>query len=95
MGVRRVASILTEFNTRKYKIPNLQNGHAYLTTHRACYVDNLEPRKSSIAVELKSVDRYEFYVWPDKLVLFLYIELRLIGGLPEVFFESYATFKGC
>ncbi|KAL9136625.1 MAG: hypothetical protein Q9175_002157, partial [Cornicularia normoerica] len=45
----------------KYKIPSLQNGHAYLTTHRACYVDNLEPRKSSIAVELKSVDRYEFY----------------------------------
>lgn len=47
---------------RKYKIPGLQNGHAYLTTHRACYVDNLEPRKSSIAVELKNVDRYEFYV---------------------------------
>ncbi|KAF6234553.1 hypothetical protein HO173_007178 [Letharia columbiana] len=45
----------------KYKIPGLQNGHAYLTTHRACYVDNLEPRKSSKAVELKSVDRYEFY----------------------------------
>ena len=47
---------------RKYKIPGLQNGHAYLTTHRACYVDNLEPRKNSIAIELKSVDRYEFYV---------------------------------
>lgn len=45
----------------KYKIPGLQNGHAYLTTHRACYVDNTEPRKSSVAVELKNVDRYEFY----------------------------------
>ena len=48
----------------KYKVPNLQNGHAYLTTHRACYVDNEEPRKSSVAVELKSVDKYEFYVSP-------------------------------
>ncbi len=46
----------------KYKIPNLQNGHAYLTSHRACYVDKLEPRKSSIAIELKSVEKYEFYV---------------------------------
>ena len=53
--------------SRKYKIPGLQNGHAYLTTHRACYVDNLEPRKSSIAVELKSVDRYEFYVRDESL----------------------------
>ena len=48
--------------SRKYKVPGLQDGHAYLTTHRACYVDNVEPRKNSVAVELKSVDRYEFYV---------------------------------
>ena len=53
--------------SRKYKIPNLQNGHAYLTTHRACYVDKLEPRKSSIAIELKSVDKYEFYVRMEAL----------------------------
>jgi hypothetical protein len=46
---------------RKYKIPNCQNGHAYLTSHRACYVDNEEPRKNSVAVALKDVDRYEFY----------------------------------
>ncbi|KAI9865114.1 MAG: hypothetical protein M1813_002434 [Trichoglossum hirsutum] len=45
----------------KYKIPNCQNGHAYLTSHRACYVDNEEPRKNSVAVALKDVDRYEFY----------------------------------
>jgi ESCRT-II complex subunit VPS36 len=47
---------------RKYKIPQYQNGHAYLTTHRACYVDNAEPRKHSVAVDLKDVDRTEFYV---------------------------------
>ncbi|KAL9103162.1 MAG: hypothetical protein Q9163_001767 [Psora crenata] len=44
-----------------YKIPDLQNGHAYLTTHRFCYVDNSDPRKKSVAIELKSVERYEFY----------------------------------
>ncbi|KAL1302005.1 hypothetical protein AAFC00_002457 [Neodothiora populina] len=45
----------------KYKIPNYQNGHAYLTSHRACYVDNEDPRKNSVAVELRDVDRPEFY----------------------------------
>ncbi|EEQ29737.1 vacuolar protein-sorting-associated protein 36 [Microsporum canis CBS 113480] len=29
----------------KYKIPNYQCGHAYLTSHRICYVDLEEPRK--------------------------------------------------
>ena len=47
---------------RKYKIPSLQNGKAYLTTHRACYVDDLEPRRNPTAIELKSVDGYDFYV---------------------------------
>ena len=47
---------------RTFKIPNLQNGHAYLTSHRVCYVDNVEPRKSSVAVELRNVEKYEFYV---------------------------------
>ncbi|KAL8732056.1 MAG: hypothetical protein Q9166_003009, partial [cf. Caloplaca sp. 2 TL-2023] len=45
----------------KFKIPTFQNGHAYLTSHRACYVDNVEPRKYSIAINLKEVERYEFY----------------------------------
>ncbi|TKA23985.1 hypothetical protein B0A54_17563 [Friedmanniomyces endolithicus] len=45
----------------KFKIPNYQNGHAYLTSHRVCYVDNEEPRKYSVAVDLKDVDRPEFY----------------------------------
>ncbi|KAL8775267.1 MAG: hypothetical protein Q9209_000273 [Squamulea sp. 1 TL-2023] len=45
----------------KFKIPAFQNGHAYLTSHRACYVDNVEPRKSSVAIDLKEVERYGFY----------------------------------
>ncbi|KAI9821226.1 MAG: hypothetical protein M1827_003960 [Pycnora praestabilis] len=48
-------------NTSKYKIPDHQNGQAYLTSHRACYVDNEEPRKYSVAVDLKDIDRYELY----------------------------------
>ncbi|KAI9754345.1 MAG: hypothetical protein M4579_004743 [Chaenotheca gracillima] len=45
----------------KYKIPNFQNGQAYLTSHRVCYVDNDEPRQNCAAIELRDVDRYEFY----------------------------------
>ncbi|KAK5138173.1 hypothetical protein LTR08_004868 [Meristemomyces frigidus] len=45
----------------KFKIPNYQNGHAYLTSHRVCYVDNEEPRKYSVAVDLKEIERPEFY----------------------------------
>ncbi|KAF1982639.1 Vps36-domain-containing protein [Aulographum hederae CBS 113979] len=45
----------------KFKIPQYQNGHAYLTSHRACYVDNEDPRKASVAVDLKDVDRPELY----------------------------------
>ena len=45
----------------KYKIPNYQNGQAYLTSHRACYVDNDEPRKYSVAIDLKQIDRTESY----------------------------------
>ncbi|KAK5119553.1 hypothetical protein LTR85_007381 [Meristemomyces frigidus] len=45
----------------KFKIPNYQNGHAYLTSHRVCYVDNVEPRKYAVAVDLKEIERTEFY----------------------------------
>lgn len=54
--------MLMVYVNRKFKIPTLQNGKAYLTTHRACYVDDLEPRRSPVAIELKSVDGYEFCV---------------------------------
>ncbi|KAH7319863.1 EAP30/Vps36 family-domain-containing protein [Stachybotrys elegans] len=45
----------------KYKLPNQQNGQVYLTSHRICYVDKAEPRVHSVALDLKDVDRYEFY----------------------------------
>ncbi|RYP30951.1 hypothetical protein DL767_005993 [Monosporascus sp. MG133] len=45
----------------KYKLPNQQNGHVYLTSHRICYVDDKEPRKHSVGLDLKDVERYEFY----------------------------------
>ena len=49
------------FNS-KYKIPNYQDGQAYLTSHRLVYVDGNEPRKYSTAVDLKDVDRIEYQV---------------------------------
>ncbi|KAI0515325.1 EAP30/Vps36 family-domain-containing protein [Xylaria bambusicola] len=45
----------------KYKLPNQQCGQVYLTTHRICYVDTQQPRKHSVALDLKDVERYEFY----------------------------------
>ncbi|KAK0636678.1 EAP30/Vps36 family-domain-containing protein [Bombardia bombarda] len=45
----------------KYKLPSQQNGQVYLTSHRICYVDKAEPRKHSIALDLKDVERYDFY----------------------------------
>ncbi|KAF2662360.1 Vps36-domain-containing protein [Lophiostoma macrostomum CBS 122681] len=47
----------------KFKIAQYQNGQAYLTSHRVCYVDHDEPRKCSVAINLKHVERSEFYVW--------------------------------
>lgn len=48
--------------SRKHKIPEYQNGHAYLTTHRACYIDDEDPRRKAVGVDLKDVDSTEFYV---------------------------------
>lgn len=45
----------------KAKLPDYQNGQVYLTSHRACYVDNVEPRKRAVAVDLKDVDHHELY----------------------------------
>ena len=49
-------------NSSRYKIPDHQNGQVYLTSHRICYVDNDDPRKNSTAIDLKEVDRIDFYV---------------------------------
>ncbi|KAF3903341.1 hypothetical protein AA313_de0206352 [Arthrobotrys entomopaga] len=45
----------------RYKVPNFQNGSAYLTTHRVCFVNIDEPRKHSVALELKDVEKFELY----------------------------------
>ncbi|USP77422.1 Vacuolar protein-sorting-associated protein 36 [Curvularia clavata] len=45
----------------KFKIPQYQNGQSYLTSHRVCYVDHNEPRKNSVAIFLKDVEKPEFY----------------------------------
>ena len=47
---------------RKFKIPDHQNGHMYLTSHRVCYVDNDEPRKRAVAFDLRDIDKVEFSV---------------------------------
>ncbi|KAJ5175359.1 uncharacterized protein N7482_001236 [Penicillium canariense] len=44
----------------KYKIPDYQNGHAYLTSHRVCYVAAEDPRKYSVGIDLKEIDRAEY-----------------------------------
>ncbi|KAJ5108888.1 hypothetical protein N7456_005563 [Penicillium angulare] len=44
----------------KYKIPDYQDGHAYLTSHRVCYISAGDPRKHSVAIDLKEIDRAEY-----------------------------------
>ncbi|KAF3921702.1 hypothetical protein ABW21_db0204368 [Orbilia brochopaga] len=45
----------------RYKVPNYQNGSAYLTTHRICFINNDEPRRYSAGLELKDVEKFELY----------------------------------
>ena len=61
-NIERIRNILDLVLFSKYKIPAYQHGHVYLTSHRICYVDNVEPRKNSVSIELRDIDRYEFYV---------------------------------
>jgi ESCRT-II complex subunit VPS36 len=43
-----------------------------LTSHRVCYVDHSEPRKNSVAIYLKDVERPEFYVSLVRFGIHLY-----------------------
>jgi len=79
--------------SRKYKLPNQQNGQIYLTSHRICYVDKAEPRKHSAALDLKDVDRFEFYVCASHECPYLmpawgyassYPNTRLTGRLSQI-----------
>lgn len=49
-------------SSRKYKVSDLQIGHAYLTSHRICYVDDKDPRGNSLSLDLKDVEKYEYQV---------------------------------
>lgn len=44
----------------KFKIAACQKGHAYLTSHRVCYIDDIDPRNCSLSVDLKDVERHDF-----------------------------------
>jgi hypothetical protein len=74
-----MAALVAETHSlkRKYKIDSCQKGHAYLTSHRACYVDDAEPRANSWAIDLKDVDRYESQVRSDCLFGWLVLTQRL------------------
>ncbi|GAM35926.1 hypothetical protein TCE0_018f04631 [Talaromyces pinophilus] len=67
----------------KYKIPNYQNGHAYLTSHRICYVATENPRQHSVAIDLKDVDRAEcqagFLKSSAKITVYPKPQKRIIG----------------
>jgi Vacuolar protein sorting protein 36 Vps36. len=73
----------------KYKLPNHQNGQIYLTSHRICYIDKAEPRKYSVALDLKDIERYEFYVClkilPKTLLTLYRANLCSSGRIPQVF----------
>ena len=45
----------------KAKLAEYQNGQAYLTSFRICYVDNERPRDRAIAIDLRDVEHTELY----------------------------------
>jgi ESCRT-II complex subunit VPS36 len=70
----------------KYKIPQYQNGQAYLTSHRACYVDHSEPRQNSVAIYLKDVERHELYVRQPAIVngVFNAVQAGFLKSSPKI-----------
>ena len=69
---------LTGFG-RKYKIPNCQQGYAYLTSLRVCYVDEKKPRKNSVAFDLQQVEKTDYQVRISSIeTLVLKIQLRQV-----------------
>ncbi|KAF2864372.1 vacuolar protein sorting protein-like protein [Piedraia hortae CBS 480.64] len=45
----------------KSKLLDYQDGQVYLTSHRLCYVDNKQPRRFSISINLKDLERVDLY----------------------------------
>ncbi|KAF2999787.1 hypothetical protein E8E13_005835 [Curvularia kusanoi] len=79
----------------KFKIPQYQNGQAYLTSHRVCYVDHAEPRKNSVAIFLKDVEKPDFYAGflksSPKITLFPKPASQLTRGLAASITASPAS----
>jgi len=78
--------------SRKYKIPDYQNGHAYLTSHRVCYVAAEEPRKFSLGIDLKEIDRAEYQVVPRSTIRLLCSLTDwnvTLGGLLQVIAQDH------
>lgn len=46
----------------KHKVPDLQDGVIYLTSHRVCYVDSTQPALKSYALELQHIARLDHIV---------------------------------
>ncbi|KAL9105856.1 MAG: hypothetical protein Q9227_009019 [Pyrenula ochraceoflavens] len=46
----------------KFKIPQYQDGHAYLTSQRICYIDDHEPRSHCVAIDLEDVEHFDIQV---------------------------------
>ena len=44
-----------------FKLPAYQNGTLYLSSHSIYYIDAVDPRNCSVALDLKEVERTEFY----------------------------------
>jgi hypothetical protein len=51
-------------------------------------VDNGDPRRNSIAIDLKDVDRYEFYVCGEEAIYLSYADHK-IGWFPEIICKDY------
>jgi ESCRT-II complex subunit VPS36 len=83
-------AVANRFPSSKFKIPQYQHGQAYLTSHRTCYVDHSEPRKNSVAIFLKDVEKTEFYVGTLPTVSGQTMTNFLEGRLLEVFGQDHS-----
>lgn len=80
---------------RKFKLPRQQDGQVYLTSHRICYVDKEAPRKHSVALDLKAIERYEFYVSLSRRDVQVDIDTNSIisGRFPQVVSKDHVSPK--
>ena len=88
----KIRFVADRFSQRKYKIPNCQQGYAYLTSLRVCYVDEKEPRKNSVALDLQEVDKVEYQVCVQSSGCIQELNFRS-GRLLEIFPKDHVSSK--